>query len=524
MVDDRPLKCLNIMRKSCFISFVELRMLVKTHLDKLGREIPCFESNYPGLAWFRSFMKRHKDVLSPRICQNIAPKRAQISTDNIKEYFSNLKETLKNIPPSHIVNYDETNLSDDPGRKRCIYPRGCKYPERMLASAKSAISLMFAGTACGHVLPPYVVYKAEHLWDTWTTGGPTGARYGRSKSGWFDTAAFEDWFKTIALPYFRKLEGDKVLLGDNLSSHINEDVINLCAKHNIKFVCLPPNATHICQPLDVAFFRPLKMKWRQILSDWKKTNRSALVSKDCFPSLLRKLMTAIESGQEENLKAGFRKCGIVPFSPDAVLASIPDEQREAVLRENVSETFINHLADLRNTGKSTSVRKKKKLNIAPGKSFAADITTDEDTHGEESEDEDMQGDETRDVDTEQDVSSPIISDSECEESGALVEEVAENNTSSSPDRDINEGDYVLVKYTVGGRCKSYVGKVITSDEKSYLVMFMRKVRGTLSKFQFPDVADTDAVDDSKILLILPAPHIHRGTHDFHITLNGMNVQ
>ena len=129
---------------------------------------------------------------------------------------------------------------------------------------------------------------------------------------------------------------------------------------------------------------------------------------------------------------------------------------------------------------------------------------------------------TQDEDTEPDVSSPIISDGECEESGTPATGVSENP--NSQDRDINEGDYVVVKYMIGVRPKTYVGKVISSDEEAYLVMFMRKVRGSLSKFQFPAVADTDAVTDSQILLKLPVPHLHRGTHDFRTTLNGMNVQ
>ena len=57
----------------------------------------------------------------------------------------------------------------------------------------------------------------------------------------------------------------------------------------------------------------------------------------------------------------------------------------------------------------------------------------------------------------------------------------------------------MVKYMIAVRPKTYVGKVISSDEEEYLVMFMRKVRGSLSKFQFPAVADTDAVTDSQIL-------------------------
>ena len=50
--------------------------------------------------------------------------------------------------------------------------RGMKYPERIINSTKSATSLMFCGSASGEILPPYVVYKAEALWSTWTENAP----------------------------------------------------------------------------------------------------------------------------------------------------------------------------------------------------------------------------------------------------------------------------------------------------------------------------------------------------------------
>ncbi|CAG5040667.1 unnamed protein product [Parnassius apollo] len=62
---------------------------------------------------------------------------------------------------------------------------------------------MIAASATGELLPPYVVYKAQNLYDTWTENGPPGTRYNRSASGWFDANIFEDWIKSIALPYFR---------------------------------------------------------------------------------------------------------------------------------------------------------------------------------------------------------------------------------------------------------------------------------------------------------------------------------
>lgn len=55
------------------------------------------------------------------------------------------------------MNFDETNLSDDPGWKKVITRRGTKYPKRVINSSKSATSLMYAALADEKVLPPYVV-------------------------------------------------------------------------------------------------------------------------------------------------------------------------------------------------------------------------------------------------------------------------------------------------------------------------------------------------------------------------------
>lgn len=70
-----------------------------------------------------------------------------------------------------------------------------------------------------------------------------------------DATTFKDWFVSSFLPYAKRLEGRKALLGDNLASHFNDNVLNLCEEHNIAFVCLVPHSTHLCQPLDVAFFK-----------------------------------------------------------------------------------------------------------------------------------------------------------------------------------------------------------------------------------------------------------------------------
>lgn len=229
------------------LTHFDIRCIVKRYFDNKGVTEPRFKNNFPGPDWLTGFLKRHRNELTVRLCENIKSSRAEVDETVLKEYFRNLAVSLDGVAPHLIVNYDETNLTDDPGKQRVVVRRGCKRPERVLDSSKSSTSVMFAGSAAGQLLPCYVVYKAEHLYDTWRQGGPRGTRYNRSKSGWFDGVIFEDWFNSIALKYFQKYEKDapKVLIGDNLGSHLSIKVINLCKENNIRFVLLPPNSTHV---------------------------------------------------------------------------------------------------------------------------------------------------------------------------------------------------------------------------------------------------------------------------------------
>ncbi|KAJ8883686.1 hypothetical protein PR048_015540 [Dryococelus australis] len=51
-----------------------------------------------------------------------------------------------------------------------------KHFERVLTSAKSSIILMFAASFSGRLLPPFLVYKAEHVYDLWVIDGAPGTK------------------------------------------------------------------------------------------------------------------------------------------------------------------------------------------------------------------------------------------------------------------------------------------------------------------------------------------------------------
>ncbi|KAJ8897261.1 hypothetical protein PR048_002607 [Dryococelus australis] len=145
------------------------------------------------------------------------------------------------------------------------------------------------------------------------------------------------------LPMLKKKKNSTdVLIGDNLSSHLN------CRDNDIRFVALPIHPTHLLQPLDVAFFRPMKGAWRSLLTNWKEIDegrRITTVPKMIFPRLLNDLIQELAERQIHNLKAGFKACGIYPLNMNGVLKKLCDSMFKSSGDhiENESQAFLVEL-------------------------------------------------------------------------------------------------------------------------------------------------------------------------------------
>ena len=189
-----------------------------------------------------------------------------------------------------------------------IVRRGLKRIDRKIDHSKQSMSILFCGNAVGTYLPPMVLYKAQILYTNWTVGGPTGTVYDVTKTGWFDLRTFEIWFMKVFLPNVSSLSGPILLIGDNLPSPFSTMVVNESLKNYVVFVTMPANATHLCQPKDVAVFRPAKRSWRQVMDKWRKETRSkGAIPKSQFPGLLKRLFDTFNS---HNMVSGFRASGI----------------------------------------------------------------------------------------------------------------------------------------------------------------------------------------------------------------------
>lgn len=239
----------------------DIKIFAQGYLNRKGVNITQFRDNLPGDDWVKLFLQRHPQ-LCIRTSENLKRNRASLT---LNAYFNELHTSVDGVPPANIINYDESNLTDDPGRQRVIVRRCQAYIQNPRI------------IALGHVLcsgrcnffAPYIGYRAKNVYSEWVMNGPPSSCYNRSKNEWFNSDIFSDWFNKIAYPYLRRLEGQKIIIGDNLSSHLSLNIINKCVDADIEFKFFPLLSTHICQPLDVPYFRPIKATWRKQLTKWK---------------------------------------------------------------------------------------------------------------------------------------------------------------------------------------------------------------------------------------------------------------
>ena len=84
-------------------------------------------------------------------------------------------------------------------------------------------------------------------------------------------------------------------------------------KNDAKFITMPPKATHLCQPLDVAVFRGLKATWKTILAKWRlQSPVKGAIPKGNLPTLLYQLQNSLKDPAGKRITEFPEKQNIAP--------------------------------------------------------------------------------------------------------------------------------------------------------------------------------------------------------------------
>lgn len=349
----------------------DVRNMVQNYIKSIGRKT-SFVDGSPGIEWVRGFEKRHPD-LTRRKSEILTTARAKgLSPEIINSFFDMYEKVINendlSNAPHRIFNLDETGLNTDPRKGKVYTEKGAANVYQKAATCgKTSYSVLFTAAADGTYLPPFVVYKGLNLYSSWTKGGPPGATYGCSASGWMTDINFEAWFLKVFIPKIEPLEKPVLLTYDGHNSHLTYETVKTAVDKSVIILCLPPNTSHAFQPLDVAVFGPLKTSWRNTLKDWSRESRMKSVDKAVFPLLLKHLC---ETLKPEHAISGFRGSGLYPLNRNAVRHRILETEQEDTGYNMLHSAILKTLAPVKssdtNEALANSARKRKRVQAKAG--------------------------------------------------------------------------------------------------------------------------------------------------------------
>ena len=229
----------------------------------------------------------------------------------VRQYMDLLEEVMEkcNIrrAPERIYNADETGIQLTMGAAPKVFAgTGAKRVYRQVPSEKAeTVSVMAAASATGSFIPPFVVYKGKRHRPHFGAELPAGGVHTMNETGYFNKHVFLDW-----LEHFNRHrpQGECLLVVDGHRSHVNLEVAERAEQLGINLMCLPANTTHELQPLDKAFFDPLKREIDDEYGGWLRNNPGKSISKG---PVFEKIFTAAygRAATSATVINGFRGAG-----------------------------------------------------------------------------------------------------------------------------------------------------------------------------------------------------------------------
>ena len=193
--------------------------------------------------------------------------------------------------------------------------------------SREFISLLACISASGAFLPPALIYKGEHLQDSWLEDLHEGEEgfFTSSSKGWSSDVLGYSWlvevFDRCTKKLLRLRQRKRLLIVDGHSSHVNMKFLTKCDDLNILVMILPPHSTHRLQPLDVSLFSPLATYYTEGLNHLMFNSLGMVsMSKRMFWTVFRSAWQ--NAFTSENIRSAFFKTGIFPLNPSLMLDQI----------------------------------------------------------------------------------------------------------------------------------------------------------------------------------------------------------
>jgi len=306
----------------------------KDVIDLVNQYLQCRGVNKPvSNGWWSSYCKRHPSVVL-RVPASLGRTRyLATNQDMLERYFDQLEEQMEDLnlldKPGQIFNIDESGMPLNPKPLKTINQRGVKNPSIFSSMGKTQITIVGCVSASGMCIPPMVIWDRKTLSPELAKGEVPGTIYGLSSSGWMDMELFNVWFKRHFLRYAPAAR-PLLLLMDGHSSHYCIDTVQLAASEGVTLFVLPPNTTHLMQPLDKGIFGPLKVRWRQVCFQYLAAHPGRVITRFEFSQLFGEAWLSTMTAR--NIMSGYRTTGVFPLDRNAVTLPVASPKTDKPLR------------------------------------------------------------------------------------------------------------------------------------------------------------------------------------------------
>jgi len=337
-------RILHLQRMGFGLTVTEVRKLAYDFIAANGLKEYSSEKKLAGWDWFYSFMKRHPN-LNVRAPQSISIARAECTNRPVVyAFFDMFEDTVNKLglrnSPNAIYNCDETGLQLCVRPTKVVAARGDRSVLQISNSERGEnVTVLACCSASGQFLPPFTIFKGKRRRPEFDDNMPAGSSVTLTDSGYISSETFLEFLKHFNR---HKCQGPAILVVDGHASHVKSlAVLDYAVQQDITMISLPPHTTHFLQPLDRAFFKPLKAYYYQACRTFIANHPGRSITKLQFGSLLSEGWGKASS--TSNATNGFRICGLFPvnrhalpehiFLPSQVSEVINNSESIAVLNQ-----------------------------------------------------------------------------------------------------------------------------------------------------------------------------------------------
>ncbi|KAJ4437827.1 hypothetical protein ANN_13765 [Periplaneta americana] len=233
--------------------------------------------------------------LSERVAQNLTTARANLTEEQVRNWFSEVHKYLRDKSilditndPNRVFNADESAFFLQPKGEKVITKKGSKVVYSIGNDEKENLTVLMTANAAGKLAPPMIVFSYAKIPSLIANSIPTTWGIGRSESGWMCGPTFYEYMTNVFYPWLiqEEIQRPIIFFIDGHVSHMTLNLSQFCSENGIELIALFPNSTHLLQPMDVAVFGPLKKKWKVSVKKWRLANSGNKLKKENFGPVL----------------------------------------------------------------------------------------------------------------------------------------------------------------------------------------------------------------------------------------------